>query len=239
MEGEPYIARWPDKQGNLQSKPIPRPDAVAKYFRRSNRIDSHNHVRQKELGLEIKWRTTDCWFRLVTTIIGIVVTDCWKALLYHKSSSPKLSKMRSKRFAECLCWDLWNIKRKIATKVVDYIPLMTDSDGIEVQYGGSESRSTIISPTSSLGSVTNFSCNLIFEHTLAKTNQITGVARQEPTRRACSIKADGCKGLTMYECQHPKCFKETKTANRFRKASGTFICLNTACHLKHVANFTM
>jgi hypothetical protein len=40
-------------------------------------------VHQHDLGLEESWVTTDCYFRLVTTLIGLSVTDAWKLADYH------------------------------------------------------------------------------------------------------------------------------------------------------------
>jgi hypothetical protein len=46
-------------------------------------VDCHNQARQHDLGLEESWVMTDCYFRLVTTLIGISVTDAWKLADYH------------------------------------------------------------------------------------------------------------------------------------------------------------
>ena len=55
--------------------------------------DKHNHARQHELRLEKYWITTDCWFRIITTVIGITVTDCWKA--YRHAPLPLPQKRNS------------------------------------------------------------------------------------------------------------------------------------------------
>ena len=60
-----------------------RPDVISKFFRDSNSIDSGNHGRQAELGLEKKWVTHDAYFRLSTTFIGINVTDTWHLMTFH------------------------------------------------------------------------------------------------------------------------------------------------------------
>ena len=54
-----------------------RPDVVSKFFRDSNIVDKHNQSRQFDLALEKKWVTTNPFFCLITTIIGIAVTDTW------------------------------------------------------------------------------------------------------------------------------------------------------------------
>jgi hypothetical protein len=76
--GEPYRARFLDDHDNLISRPVDRPELISTYFQRSNGIDKHNQARQFELRLEKHWRTHNAWFRLVTTMIGVIVTDAWK-----------------------------------------------------------------------------------------------------------------------------------------------------------------
>jgi hypothetical protein len=45
------------------------------------------HARQYELRLEKHWVTQNFWFRIVTTIVGMCVVDCWKA--YHHTFGDK------------------------------------------------------------------------------------------------------------------------------------------------------
>lgn len=87
--GAPYEARFPDKFGNLHVRKVRRPEIISRYFESSNCIDCHNQSRQHDLALEECWVTTDPYFRLSTTIIGLTVTDSWKLTRYH-----------SKRWAE-------------------------------------------------------------------------------------------------------------------------------------------
>jgi hypothetical protein len=42
--GEPYIARFPDANGNVAQRSVLRPDVISRYFNDSNVIDSHNHA---------------------------------------------------------------------------------------------------------------------------------------------------------------------------------------------------
>ena len=46
-------------------------------------IDRHNHVRQHELGIEAEWLTTDCWFRLYCSAMGILVTNANLAMKHE------------------------------------------------------------------------------------------------------------------------------------------------------------
>jgi len=82
--GQPYEMKYTDNHGNIHIRKVDRPDFISRYFQQSNSIDSHNQVRQAELMLEKKWHTKDPYFRLVTTIIGMTVTDSWRLAHYHK-----------------------------------------------------------------------------------------------------------------------------------------------------------
>lgn len=78
LPGDPYEAKWMDANGRTASRLIPRPHILSEYFKHSNQIDKHNHVRQAELAIE-KNVVTECgFFRLFCTYLGITVTDSWK-----------------------------------------------------------------------------------------------------------------------------------------------------------------
>lgn len=47
-------------------------------------MDKHNQARQYELGLEKNWITHNCYMRLVTTLIGLAVTDTWYLMNHEK-----------------------------------------------------------------------------------------------------------------------------------------------------------
>jgi hypothetical protein len=51
------------------------------------KVDIHNKARQHDLAMEEIWLTHDCWFRLHTTLHGILATNCWKLVRYHLSNS--------------------------------------------------------------------------------------------------------------------------------------------------------
>jgi hypothetical protein len=82
--GEPYEMKYTDSFGNVCTCKVERPDVLSKFFKDSNKLDAHNHARQDCLGLEKDWVTQDCYFRLVTTLIGINVVDTWKLAEYHR-----------------------------------------------------------------------------------------------------------------------------------------------------------
>jgi hypothetical protein len=104
--GEPYVQRWADDHGNLCVREISRPAILSEYFAASNAVDLHNQSRQSDLGLEDRWPTKDCWFRLLTTLFGMVVTDCWKAVRHHVGKHHRLQNSTVMNFADELAYAL-------------------------------------------------------------------------------------------------------------------------------------
>lgn len=117
--GTPYRAKFADNWGNVMTRLVPRPDIISQYFQISNAVDTHNQARQSDLGLERHWVTTNCWFRVVTTFIGITVTDAWKAYRHGVRGPNKTERnITVLDFADRLVWELLysnypdNVKRK-------------------------------------------------------------------------------------------------------------------------------
>ena len=99
----PYIARFPDRHGNVRERKVSRPDAMATYFRHSNAIDAHNHARQYLLALERHWKTPNPWLSTGMTIAGgFTVIDAWKAVRYHCKHFQDIS---VEEFADRLAYD--------------------------------------------------------------------------------------------------------------------------------------
>ena len=77
-KGGPYEARFPDKFENLCVWYVARPQVISLYFKYSNVIDVRNQSRQADLSLEKKWMAEDCYIRIYTTILGVILTHTWK-----------------------------------------------------------------------------------------------------------------------------------------------------------------
>ena len=105
IAGDPYRARFLNDHDNLVSRPVDHPELISKYFQRSNGIDKHNQARQFELRLEKNWRMQNAWFHLVTSIIGICVTDAWKGYRYAFRSKNE-EEMTIRDFADRLAYEL-------------------------------------------------------------------------------------------------------------------------------------
>ena len=90
---QPYIAKFPDQNGNLRARAVPRCACLSNYFINSNCIDSHNHRHQHELAMEKKWilRTDDAgWFRITTTVLGMTLVDAQVSTTTGKQSAYSL-----------------------------------------------------------------------------------------------------------------------------------------------------
>ena len=120
-----YGARLPDKFGNLHVRKVPPPDVLTSYFSKCNVIDVHNQSRQHDLAIEESWVTSEPYFRLCTTIIGIVVTDAWKLVRFH---SKKWSNERIIAFSNRLCYSILSDISRCAYPV-DELMIETQQSG--------------------------------------------------------------------------------------------------------------
>lgn len=82
-DGKPYEMKWSDDHGNINIRKVSRPSVLSEFFKNSNSVDVHNHLRQYCLKLEKKWVTNDCWFRLTTTLMGMSTVDAYRLAKYH------------------------------------------------------------------------------------------------------------------------------------------------------------
>jgi len=77
VPGKPYIATFVDHAGNRAERAVARLSVLSRYFSYSNVVDVHNQQRQDILDLEYTWVTSNCWFRLFCTLLGMNVTDAY------------------------------------------------------------------------------------------------------------------------------------------------------------------
>merc|ERR1739836_106886 len=101
-EGDAYIARWKDRNGATKTKAVPRPEIISKYFKQSNVIDVHNQSQQFDLKLEKHWLTHFGFFRIITTVFGMCVTNCWHAYRFHNNFRHSHHKIGIVHFASIL-----------------------------------------------------------------------------------------------------------------------------------------
>ena len=83
VAGDAYQMRFADLHGNVSYRSVPRPAVISDFFAESNCVDAHNQLRQHALHLEKKWVTTQPYFRLHTTLVGINVVDTYRLSQFH------------------------------------------------------------------------------------------------------------------------------------------------------------
>jgi len=125
-----YEACWRDENNNTSVRKIPRPETVGCYFRNSNVVDMHNQARQFELCLEKHWVTQSGYFRFFTTMVGLVVTDAWKAYRHHLHKKHRHKTIEIEAFANLLAKDMLDNRFKSLTseEEVLYIPSAIELD---------------------------------------------------------------------------------------------------------------
>lgn len=197
--GEPYVAKFSNQHGNTMTRDVNRPHCISDFFAAANIIDSHNQGRQFELALEKHWITQDCWFRLDTTFIGMVVVDCWKALRYHLCSHAQGS-LIVKEFAEQLAIELI------------HNPFADHSDNFYLQ---TTTESAACVPCEQINTANDYAkldmFNIIQAHRLEKTTRIESNVKPRIARLYCRKK--GCREPTPFECYYPACQASVRNVN--------------------------
>lgn len=108
-EGVPYESKWPDEHRNVQTRLVPRPAFPARFFENFDGVDVHDHLRQKQLGLEMKWVTkgeNSGKIRLHSTIYGMTAVDTMLALKCHSYPGHPIRSMTTKDFIEYLAEEM-------------------------------------------------------------------------------------------------------------------------------------
>ena len=236
--GEPYIARFPDGNGNVAQRSVPRPAVISKYFRDSNVIDSHNQSRQFELALEKRWITHDCWFRFDTTLLGMTVTDCWRAFK-HAMFLKKHKEITIKDFSNRLSYDcIHNAHSSFIASSNGYLRV----EGTDVPLttiGGEQDDISTMTGSTTPTTASSIAGHLFKDNPELDPPDVKG--NQRPKRRRCPGCTEYNKGkskeerrnpLTAKMCFHPQCLERRYfTAGRY--AYGVFYCPE---HFQHHIN---
>jgi len=96
-----YVSYFEDDYGNVGSKEICRPQLAHLLYNYLPLIDEHNKQRQKILGLERKWPTRNCWFRLLTTLLGMSIVDMHR--LYRNVRNERYTEVDVLEFSDLIC----------------------------------------------------------------------------------------------------------------------------------------
>ncbi len=76
-----HMSYFENDYGNVGSKEINHPKLAHLLYEYRPLIDEHNKQRKKNLGLERKWPTCNCWVHLMTTLMGMCIVDMHRS--YH------------------------------------------------------------------------------------------------------------------------------------------------------------
>jgi len=124
-----YTSYFEDEFGNVGCKEILRPQIASMLYDYLPLIDEHNKQRQSILGLERKWPTRHCWFRLLTTLVGMCVIDMHR--LYRNLRTSQFQEMDIMQFSDFICKNLkrrtWRIPQR--RKPGELLERITNSDG--------------------------------------------------------------------------------------------------------------
>jgi hypothetical protein len=96
-----YMSYFEDDYGNVGSKEISQPVLAHLLYDYLPLIDEHNKQQQKILGLERKWPTRNCWFCLLTTLMGMCIVDMH--MLYWNKLNEKYSDVDMLKFSDLIC----------------------------------------------------------------------------------------------------------------------------------------
>ena len=76
-------------------------------------VDEHNKQRQSLLNLERCWLTNDCWFRLLTTVVGMSVVDMHRWYRNERGGRGEaVNEIQIRKFSDLLCSRLEERRRK-------------------------------------------------------------------------------------------------------------------------------
>jgi Transposase IS4 len=163
--GKAYEHRYNDEHGNVVSRFIERPEIIAHYYEDANAIDVHNQVRQSIIGLERNWVTQDGFFRIFTTVLGMVLTDAWMGLSKCVDKRSPYSSITAREFTGCVLKELLTIRKDLSTSErpalllerlndnnppVDSISLTDSSSSPAASSISNQSSSAFLSTESSL-----------------------------------------------------------------------------------------
>jgi hypothetical protein len=112
-----YMSYFEDDFGNVSSKDVSHLKLAHLIYDYLPLINEHNKQHQKILGLERKWPTRSCWFRLLTTLLGMCVVDMHR--IYQNLRNERYRDVDVLGFLDMICKSLMKRtvrqNRKLAT----------------------------------------------------------------------------------------------------------------------------
>ena len=113
-----YESKFEDEWGGTNFQTIDRPEIVHFLYEYLPLIDEHNKQRQSLLALEKRWLTKDCWFRLITTVVGMSVVDMHRCYRYHQlkiknKKHEEVDLVKIYKFTDLICGGMKQWKYRI------------------------------------------------------------------------------------------------------------------------------
>ena len=191
--GEPYIATYSDRFGNLCSREVSRPGVISRYFAYSPAIDNHNQRRQHEVALEGNWGTKSCWSRLGCTLLGVHTVDCLNVVRYFAPNAHQCKNLLTKTFQDNLAHLLMNNK-------------LDDGDGV---YAGRREKRELDTPslarldapsTRKRTRIVGHKHHILAELPKETTTAASGAMYVKRMQRKCSVKGCCRPGRASHYC---------------------------------------
>jgi len=103
---EDIRSHFENEYGQVDYKDLPRPKLAEMLYDLLPLIDEHNRMRQDRLALERCWPTKNCWFHLITTLLGQSVVDLQRI---YRIEDPTYIEWDVLKFADFISVDLKEI----------------------------------------------------------------------------------------------------------------------------------
>ena len=121
-----YKSYFEDDWGNVGFKELQRPEICDYLYERLPIIDELNKQRQSYLAIEKSWPTKCCWFRLLTTMIGMSVVDMHSCFEYQNNGrTGRQANLQVRQFSDRICKGL----KKRDVRVTRRVTARGRSDG--------------------------------------------------------------------------------------------------------------
>ena len=102
----------------------------------------HNQAHQFELKLEKHWATQTGYFQFLTSMLGIVITDAWKAYCHHLHKRNCHKNMEIEDFANLLAKDM--LENKLCNSTMEKEVLFIPAPGQEPPKNDSSSVKSVL-----------------------------------------------------------------------------------------------
>ena len=197
----------------------------------------HNQARQYELRLEKMWVTQCGYFRNITTLFGIVITDAYKGYLFHLNRNHRHKNMELLAFIKIVAKDMLNNELSTTPEDAAAHSILTTArntprtaeevrtSALEallniatVQHGHIEDLSTITASNLSSPNTTGAASSKRSHHLINCTDFVAASCKEKdgfvsPVKRRRRGKCVSCGRNTSWYC--PTCVPSKSSHLRF------------------------